>query len=90
MDTRIEEALCDLQAQACMQRVALRALARTHPDPQALLAAWRDALAEVSTCDPVAPPHARGSQYLAERFQAFAEDWTAELVDLLVSPRPGG
>lgn len=33
MDRETEEALCAIQAQLYAQRIALRALARTHPDP---------------------------------------------------------
>ena len=88
MDRETEEALCDLQAQVYVLRLALRALVRTHPDPSASLAAWRAALAEVATTSPVAPSYARGSEYLAERCQAFAEDWTAELVEFAVPARP--
>lgn len=88
MDRETEEALCDLQAQVYVLRLALRALVRTHPDPNAALAAWRQALAEVATVSPVAPSYARTSEYLAERCQAFAEDWTAELVERAVPARP--
>ena len=88
MDRETEVALCDLQAQVYVLRLALRALVRTHPDPNAPLAAWRAALHEVATTSPVAPSYVRGSEYLAERCQAFAEDWTAELVELAVPARP--
>lgn len=84
MDRETEEALCDLQAQVYVLRLALRALVRIQPDPNASLAAWRQALAEVATVSPVAPSHVRGSEYLAERCQVFAEDWTAELVERAV------
>ena len=46
MDRATEEIICDLQAQVYTLRVGLRALARTHPDPNALLMAWREALEE--------------------------------------------
>lgn len=88
MDRETEEALCAMQAQLYAQRIALRAFARTHPDPPALLAAWREALIEASTCSPVIPAHARNSEYLVEQLRAFVEDWTAELVELAV-PVPG-
>lgn len=84
MDRITEEALCDVQAQLYALRVAARAIARTHPDPGALLAAWHEALADAATCRPVAPTGWRGSDYLAERICAIAEDWTAELVELAV------
>lgn len=90
MERAIEEMLCDVQAQLYATRVALRALARTHPDPAALLASWREAMREAATCNPVAPSDSRGSSYLADQMTACAEDWTAELVELAVpaSNRP--
>ena len=88
MDRETEEALCDIQGQLYAQRIALRALARTHPDPAGLLAAWREALIEAATSSPVAPAHVRSSAYLADQLRVFAEDWTAELVELAV-PAPG-
>ena len=86
MDRESEEIICDLQAQVYVLRVALQALARTHPDAPKLLVHWRDALANASA-GPVVPAYARRSEYLAERCQAFAEDWTAELVELAVPAR---
>lgn len=83
MDRDIEEALCDLQAQVCAQRMALRAIARTHPDPDALVKAWREALAEPPGSTPV-PADGRRSEYLAETTAGFVEDWTAELVELVI------
>lgn len=88
MDRETEEMLCSIQAQLFAQRVALRALARTHPDPVGLLTAWREALAEAATKGSVIPVHARNSDYLAEQARAFSEDFTAELVELAV-PAPG-
>lgn len=87
MDRETEEALCGIQAQLSAQRIALRALARTHPDPAGLLAAWRSALIEAETCSPVAPSYTRNSAYLHEQVRACAEDWTADLVELAV-PAP--
>jgi hypothetical protein len=87
MDRIAEEIICDLQAQVYVLRVGLRALAQTHPDANELLKAWREAL-ESSTAGPVVPAYARQSEYIAERCQAFVEDWTAELVELaLPTPR---
>lgn len=88
MDRETDEALCSLQAQLYAQRIALRALARTHPDPAGVLAAWRVALIETATCSPVLPAPTRNSAYLADQVRVFAEDWTAELVELAV-PAPG-
>ena len=89
MDRETEEALCDLQAQVCVLRLALRALVRTHPDPSVALAAWRAALAEAATSNPVAPSYVRSSAYIADRCQAYAEDWTAQLVEYAVPAGPG-
>lgn len=90
MDRNTEELLCELQAQLYTQRIALRALARTHPAPDALLASWRTALHEAATLDPVIPTGCRHSAYVDERLAVFAEHWTAELVDLVVAdPCPG-
>jgi hypothetical protein len=88
MDRVTEEALCDLQAQVYVLRQALRAMLRTHPDPSAALASWKAVLADASITRPVVPSYARGSDYIADRCQAFGEDWTAELVDFAVSHTP--
>lgn len=88
MDRETEEALCGIQAQLYTQRLALRALARAHPDPVGVLAAWREALIEAATCSPVLPAHTRNSDCLADHMGVFTEDWTAELVELAV-PAPG-
>ena len=88
MDRETEEMMCSMQAQLFAQRVALRALARTHPDPVGLLKAWREALAEAATSSPVIPVYARNSDYLADQARAFSEDFSAELVELAV-PAPG-
>lgn len=89
MDRETEGHLCALQAQLSVQRIALRALARSHPDPAALLARWSEALADAASHDPVAPALARGSESVDELARAFAEHWTAELVDLVVPPACG-
>jgi hypothetical protein len=86
MDRTTEEALCSLQAQVHVQGLALSALAATHPDPVALLAAWRKLLAQAGA-GPVAV-HARHSEYLAEHCRVRAEDWTAELVELTLPRLP--
>lgn len=88
MDRETEEALCDLQAQVCVLRLALRAMMRTHPDPDAALAAWQGVLTEMAKCGPVAPSYARSSEYMAERCKAFAEDWSAELIEYAVPAKP--
>lgn len=87
MDRLTEEALCDLQAQVLVLRMALRSLIRTHPDPDACLAAWRTTVSDMTSGPAVLPVYARGSDYLAERCHVFAEDWTAELVEHAVACR---
>lgn len=88
MDRETEEALCDLQAQVYVLRLALRALVRTHPDPQGALASWRATVADAATIAPAIPSYARSSEYLADRCEAFAEDWCAELVEHAVPEKP--
>lgn len=88
MDRETEESICALQARMYTQQIALRALAHTHPDPVALLAAWRAALIEAATTNPALPAQDRNSEYLADRIRACSEEWTAELVELAV-PAPG-
>ena len=88
MDRETEEMVCSVQAQLFAQRVALRALARTHPDPVALLQSWREALVEATNNNPVVPAHSRNSEYLAEQIRTYSEDITADLVELAV-PAPG-
>jgi hypothetical protein len=88
MDRETEESLCALQAQAHTQQIALRALAHAHPDPVALLAAWRAALIEAATTNPALPAQVRNSDYLADQIRTYSEEWTAELVELAV-PAPG-
>lgn len=80
MDRNTEEAMCSLQAQVHVQGLALRALAATHPDPAALLTAWRNVLADAQS-GPIAVRE-RDSAYLGELCRIRAEDWTAELVEL--------
>jgi len=80
MDRNTEEAMCSLQAQVHVQGLALRALAATHPDPSALLAAWRNVLADAES-GPIAVCE-RDSAYLGELCRVRAEDWTAELIEL--------
>lgn len=86
MDRPTDEALCDLQAQACVLRMALRALIRLNPDPEAALASLRDVLAESERHSPTAPSYARNSEHFADRYRAFVEDLLAEWVELAVPP----
>ena len=85
MERLTEEALCDLQAQVSVLRMALRALIRMHPDPDACLAAWRMTISDPASGPAALPLYARGSEYLNERCGVFAEDWTAELVEQAVA-----
>jgi hypothetical protein len=85
MDRPTEEALCDLQAQVSVLRMALRALIRMHPDPDACLAAWRMTIADAASGPAVLPLYMRGSDYVNERCGVFAEDWTAELVEQAIA-----
>ncbi len=86
MDQSTEEIVCELQAQVFALRVAVRALALAHRDSDELLTCWRQSL-EHATSGPALPAYARQSEYVAERCQAFVEDWTAELVELAMSGR---
>lgn len=81
MDKQLEELLATLQAQLAVHHMALRALARSHPDPGSVLSTWRGIRADAVAAAYTVPPDLRHSDWLAERTQAFAEDWTAELVD---------
>lgn len=85
MDRSLEEALSGLQAQLHVYRLALQALVRSHPDPAGLLQCWRRVLDEAPDYVPLAPSDVRHSPLLREQCQAYAEDWTAELVDLATS-----
>ena len=75
------EMLALLKAQAAVQHMALRALVHSHPDPNAVLAEWRRIRADATQAAYVLPVADRCSAWLAEHMHAFAEDWTAELVD---------
>lgn len=89
MERATEDMLCDVQAQLYSMRVALRAMARTHPDPAALLDAWRGAMSEAAR-NPETPWDCRRSDHLTERMRACAEDWTAEFVELAIPATTGG
>jgi len=82
MDTWREE-LAILQAQLAVQHMALRALVHSHPEPAALLHQWRKLRADRVAAAYTLPADARSSDWLSQQVQAFAEDWTAELVDVV-------
>lgn len=84
MDQRTEEIVCELQAQVFALRIAVRALALAHRDCDELLTCWRQSL-EHAASNRALPAYARQSEHVAERCQAFVEDWTAELVELAMS-----
>jgi hypothetical protein len=77
----LREELAILQAQFAVQQMALRALVHTHPDPAALLHKWRGLRADRVAAAYALPADVRTSEWLSQYVQAFAEDWTAELVD---------
>ena len=89
MDPTTEETLASLEAQVAVFRMALRAYARAHPDPAALLAAWREVRAEDALDQYTTHVPHRRTPMVGERIQAFAEDWTAELVDNTVAKAQG-
>lgn len=92
------EVLALLKAQVTVHHMALRALVHSHPNPPAVLAEWRKIRADAVNAAYVLPSDERNSAWLSEQVQAFAEDWTAELVDaaaahdakgMELSPEPG-
>jgi hypothetical protein len=80
MDNWREE-VAILQAQLAVQQMALRALVHTHPNPAELLHQWRRLRADRVAAAYALPAGVRTSEWLSQYVQAYAEDWTAELVD---------
>ncbi len=80
MDNWREE-VAIVQAQLAAQQMALRALIQSHPEPAALLQHWRELRADGGAAGCALPAGIRASEWLTQQIQAFAEDWTAELVD---------
>ena len=70
-----------LQAQLAVQQMALKAVVHTHPHPAELLHQWRRLRADRVAAAYALPTGVRTSEWLSQYVQAFAEDWTAELVD---------
>ena len=70
-----------LRAHMAVQHMALRALVHSHPQPAALLEQWRKLRADRVAAAYSLPADVRASEWLTDHVQAFAEDWTAELVD---------
>ena len=82
------ETLALLRAQVAVHHMALRALVHSHPDPAAVLAEWRRIRADAVNAAYALPSDERHSAWLSEHVQAFAEDWTAELVDAAAQRDP--
>jgi hypothetical protein len=83
MDKSWRDEIAILKAQLAVQQMALRALAHTCPEPAALLDEWRKLRADTVAAAYALLPDIRSSEWLTEHVQAFAEDWTAELVDIV-------
>ena len=80
MDNWREE-VAIVQAQLAVQQMALKAVVHAHPHPEELLHQWRRLRADRVAAAYALPADVRTSEWLSEYVQAFAEDWTAELVD---------
>ena len=82
---QLEETLAALQAQNAALQMVVKTLLRQHPDPLALLETWREIRADAEHLSPLVPSDVRHSRWVAEQMQCFAEDWTAELADLVTT-----
>lgn len=76
-----KEELALVKAQLAVQHMALRALVQSFERPADLLEEWRKLRADTVAAAYSLPFDVRTSAWLTEHVQAFAEDWTAELVD---------
>ena len=83
MDPNLRDEIAILKAQLAVQHMALRALAHSCPEPAALLDEWRKLRADTVAAAYALLPDIRSSEWLTDQVQAFAEDWTAELVDIV-------
>jgi hypothetical protein len=83
MDQHWRDELAIIKAQLAVQQMAIRALADNCPEPVALLESWRKLRAETVAAAYALLPETRHSEWLTDRVHAFAEDWTAELVDIV-------
>jgi hypothetical protein len=81
MDKNWRDELAIVKAQLAVQHMALRALVHSHPRPTAVLEEWRKLRADRVAAAYSLPVDVRTSEWLTDHVQAFAEDWTAELVD---------
>ena len=80
---KLREELAILQAQLAVQHMVLRALMHSHPNPGDLLQQWRRLRADRVAAAYALPANVRSSEWLSQHVQTFAEDWTAELVDVV-------
>jgi hypothetical protein len=80
---KLREELAILQAQLAVQHMVLRALMHSHPNPDDLLQQWRRLRADRVAAAYALPANVRSSEWLSQHVQTFAEDWTAELVDVV-------
>lgn len=80
MDNWREE-IAILHAQVAVQQMALRAVVHTHSHPVEMLQQWRRLRADRVAAAYALPADVRSSEWLSQQVQAFAEDWTAELVE---------
>ena len=85
----LHEEVAMLQAQLTVQHMALRALVHSHPEPEALLQQWRTLRADRVAAAYTLRADVRGSDWLSQHVQAFAEDWTAELVEAVTRHADG-
>ena len=76
-----KEELALVKAQLVVQHMALRALVQSVERPGEWLEEWRKLRADTVAAAYSLPFDVRTSAWLTEHVQAFAEDWTAELVD---------
>jgi hypothetical protein len=83
MDQNLRDEIAILKAQLAVQHMALRALAHSCPEPTTLLDEWRKLRADTVAAAYALLPDIRSSEWLTDHVQAFAEDWTAELVDIV-------
>jgi hypothetical protein len=81
MDKHWRDELAIVKAQLAVQHMALRALVQTHPRPPELLEEWRKLRTDRVATAYSLPDDERASEWLTDQVQAYAEDWTAELVD---------
>lgn len=82
METWRDE-LAIVQAQVAVQHLLLQSLVHSHPQAKELLLHWRRLRADRVAEAYALPADARSSDWLSQHMQVFAEDWTAELVDVI-------